>query len=130
MGKEERQRLYKTYLEEQGYKPEIDKDGDVMFRREGRVYFIFVSEKDDEYFQLVFPNFWKIESEEERRRVEQAAIAATAGTKVAKVYPVRDNVWATIEMFCKPPDTFKPVFERAMSALNAGVATFVEEMRK
>lgn len=130
MGKEERQRLYKSYLEEQGYKPEIDKDGDVMFRREGRVYFIFVSEKDDEYFQLVFPNFWKIESEEERLKVEKAAIAATAGTKVAKVYPVCDNVWATIEMFCRPPEVFKPVFERAMSALNAGVATFVEEMRK
>ena len=78
----------------------------------------------------MFPNFWSIESEAEREKVVHACTTATASTKVAKVFIVRDNVWATIELFCSPPEHFMSVFDRSMGALMTGVANFVEEMRK
>lgn len=102
MTKQERSEMYRKYLTEEGYAPKIDDDGDVRFKYEGRYYFIAVDENDEEFFQLVFPNFWTIESDAERDKVAKAAIQATAKTKVAKVFPVNDNTWALIEMFCSP----------------------------
>lgn len=125
-----RARMYFDHLKGEGYSPEMDEDGDVRFKKEGKLYVILVSEKDDEYFNLVYPNFWSIENNEERAKVEKAAIQATSNTKVAKVYPMNDNTWATVELFCVPPEVFKPVFERSIRALQAAVATFVKIMRE
>lgn len=128
MDKKERAKLYEDFLLKEGYTPTIDQDGDVIFRAEGRTYAILIDERDEEFFRIVFPNFWPIESKQERLKVEQAALQATAETKVAKVFPVRDNVWASIEMFCSPPEVFKTVFARSMSALRAAVGSFAEKM--
>ncbi|MCS7237741.1 MAG: hypothetical protein NZ899_05655 [Thermoguttaceae bacterium] len=122
--------MYYDFLRREGYDPEIDDDGDVIFRDGDRVYLILIDEKDEEFFRLVFPNFWSITSQKERERVERAALHATAMTKVAKVFPVRNNVWATVEMFVSPIEGFMPVFERSMRALNVAVHSFVQKMRE
>lgn len=129
MNKEERAIMYRDYLAEEGYSPKIDDDGDVTFKAEGRRYFIIVDEKDDDFFRLLFPNFWSIENEEERRQVYIAACEATAETKVAKVFPVRDDTWASVEIFCSPPEMFKNVFERSLMALRASVNAFKGHMQ-
>ena len=40
--KEEVRVSYMNYLYEQGYKPEVDADGDVKFKKEGKTYYIMV----------------------------------------------------------------------------------------
>lgn len=129
MTKQERVDMYMRYLAEEGYVPKIDEDGDIKFKFEGGIYFIIIDDEDDDFFRLVYPNFWSIDSEEERMQVYIAAAHATAETKVAKVYPVRDNVWASIEKFCSPPEVFKSIFRRSLGALRAGVNNFREKMR-
>jgi hypothetical protein len=56
-----------------------------------------VSEKDEEFFRLIFifPAFWSIDSDQERTRAMLAAASATAETKVAKVFLVGDNTYAS-----------------------------------
>jgi hypothetical protein len=130
MSKAERAQMYLEYLRSEGYVPSIDGDGDVVFKYEGRTYYIIVSETDPEYFKLLFPNFWSLESPEEKVKAERSALIATLETKVAKVSPVRENVVATIEMFCSPPESFKNVFPRSISALRSAVQTFVEKMKE
>jgi hypothetical protein len=130
MNKHLQAQMFREFLESEGYDSEIDDDGDVIFRQGGRTYLILIDEDDEEFFRLVFPNFWSIDSEEERERVEKAALYATAKTKVAKVFPVRNNVWATIEMFISPIEGFKPVFDRSMRALHVAVHSFAEKMRE
>ena len=56
---------YLTFLAEEGYRPRIDANGNVAFKCEGRSYV----EKDEEYFCLSYPNFWRIESDEELSQV-------------------------------------------------------------
>ncbi|MBM4311584.1 MAG: hypothetical protein FJ119_11665 [Deltaproteobacteria bacterium] len=124
------QRLYTNYLTEEGYKPEVDDDGDVRFKREGRLYFIAVSDKDPEFFRVVLANIWPIESEKERVQVLVAADESNAKSKVSKVFTVRDNVWVNIELFLARPEDFKGVFKRAMSALDTGVENFAKKMRE
>lgn len=125
-------KLYVDYLEQEGYRPTIDSDGDaVIFKCEGKLYYIAIDTGDAPYFQLVYPQFWRIESGDELARVLLAASRATLKTKVAKVYVSSDLTYtsAAIEMFFDRPEHFSPVFRRAMSALQAGVANFVEAMR-
>lgn len=129
VSKTELQRMYTDYLTEEGYKPSIDEDGDVVFKREGRSYFISVSENDPEYFRVVLPNFWSIESEEERAKVLAAASWSNYRSKVSKVYTVKDNTWASVELFVKDPKDFKKLFARSMSALSNGAETFTKKMR-
>lgn len=129
MNKRELADMYVRFLQGEGYHPELDKDGDVVFKSEGKVYLIIADEKDATYFRLIFPNFWSIDSDTERQKVLVAADYATGRTKVAKVHTVQDNVWASTEMFFGKPEQFKEIFSRAMSALQASVANFVEKMK-
>jgi len=129
MTRSERAQAYMNILTEEGYRPSLDEDGDVVFKKEGRSYLILIDENDPRFFRLVFPNFWPIESELERARVVQAASATTGKIKVAKVFVVRDDVWATVELFVETPDSAKAVFERSMSVLTEAVDTFAEQMR-
>jgi hypothetical protein len=123
-------KLYVDFLRSEGYTPELDKDGDIRFKVEGGTYVLFANEADPEYFFIIFPNFWPIENERERAHAFQAACHATSSTKVAKVYPMGDNVYATIEALYAEPDQFRPVFQRAMAMLKGAVGIFAEKMRE
>ena len=127
--REQLQALYMEYLKKEGYVPEIDEDGDVMFKYNGGTYFVAVDEEDLEFFQVVFPNFWEIESVSERQQALEACDKSNRDSKVSKIYLMGDNTWGAVEIFVQRPDGFKPVFKRAMSALENGVETFVKEMR-
>jgi hypothetical protein len=129
MAKEERAEMYRAFLADEGYTPRIDDDGDVVFKYEGRTFCIVLEEEDEGFFQLVLPNFWSIDTEAERQQVFRAAVAATKKTKVAKVYPVGDNTFAAIELFCAPPEVVKAVFRRCLRALAAAVQNFGEAMQ-
>jgi hypothetical protein len=121
---------YLEFLAEEGYRPTINANGNVSFKCEGRTYVIRIDEEDEEYFELAYPNFWPIESDEERSRVMEAALAVIADNKVVKIYPEDDtNTWATIELFCSPPETFKPVFNRCLRVLRGSVNEFVATMQ-
>lgn len=126
--REDFQKFYSDYLSSEGYKPEVDTDGDVSFKREGLTYYIIVTETDSEFFEMALPNIHHIEDETDRTAAYIAADYSNAKSKVSKVYMVGDDVWVTVELFIASPDAFKDVFERAMSALLNGANNFIEEM--
>jgi hypothetical protein len=123
------QDMYMVYLNEEGYKPEVDEDGDVRFKREGKTYFINVDAADTASFRLVLANIWPIESEEERSDAYIAMDHCNALAKVAKAYMVRDDVWVAIETFIARPQDFKVIFQRSFDALDHGVGLFARRMR-
>ena len=128
--KESLQQMYMDYLVEEGFRPEIDGDGDVHFKKEGRSYYIIVNETDLEYFRLIFPSYWKIEDENERMRVLVAAEVANRTSKVAKTFIVGDSVTSCAELFVAEPEQFRHVFNRALAALEHGVSTFAGKMKE
>jgi len=127
--RDELQQLYIDALEKEGYQPDRDDDGDVRFRHEGHSYFIEVREDDPMFFRVVLPNFWDIDSPEERLRVIDAANLATGETKVAKVFPVRDSTWAACELFIPAQDDFVPILQRCLLAIRSAVNVFTDHMR-
>ncbi|MFM7058132.1 MAG: hypothetical protein ACKO2P_14530 [Planctomycetota bacterium] len=129
MSKSERISVILEHIRSEGYVPTIDNDGDILFKCEGRSYFVILDENDEQFYRLTFPNFWSIEDEAERERVVQASSVATAKTKVAKIFPVKDDTWASIELFLSNAEQFNSVFARSLSALQAAVRTFREAMQ-
>ena len=124
------QKLYVDYLSAEGYRPEVDEDGDVVFKREGMTYFINVAEDDQEFFSVVLPNIWPIESEEERAMVLAAADRANGKAKVSKVFSMDDDVWVATELFVARPGDFTGVFQRALSAIDTATDIFTENMQE
>lgn len=130
--KEQLQALYSDFLRGEGYKPEIDKDGDVAFKKEGRTYFIDVgaAQKDPQYFRMALPNIWPIESAEERAKVLAAVDYTNMRAKVCKIHTVGDNVWVSIELFVNTPADFKGIFTRSLNAIDGSTAVFARKMRE
>lgn len=128
--KAERATAIFNFLKEEGYVPRIDADGDVVFKYEGNSYAVALDEQDPDFVRIIYPNFWPIENDSERRAVEKNALRVTAEAKVAKLFLVGENVWASIELFCRPLDHFFPVFERSIRTLKAAIRVFREGMQK
>ncbi len=124
------QQCFMDYLEAEGFRPDLDKDGDIHFKAEGKNYYILNSEKDRQFVRLIYPNFWPIENDEERQRALVAANMASGRCKCCKVYVTDDDVIAAIELFVAEPSHAVAVLSRSLRALQNGVNAFVEEMNK
>jgi hypothetical protein len=124
------QKMYMNYLKEEGFTSSVDNDGDVQFQYEGKTYFIEVNEKDPEFFRVVLPNIWPIESPEEEAMAIVAAEYSTDKTKVVKTILVKDNVWLSAESFVKVPEDFQGIFKRTLSAIQTSVGHYVEKMEE
>jgi len=120
---------YREFLASEGFEAELDEAGDVSFLIDGRAYWLMIDDDDPGYFRLLFPNFWSIDSESEHQRAMLAAAEVTAEIKVAKVYVLGDDTQASAEMFLATPGDLRPVFDRALRALQGAVRRFCEIMQ-
>jgi len=121
--------MYVKFLDEKGWEPEVDKDGDVVFKTDDKTYFIDVHEKDPEFFMIALPNIWPIESATERTQVMKAADHANSTTMAAKVYTKGNNVWVTAETFVADPRDFEGIFGRCFSSLKTSTDQFISKMK-
>jgi hypothetical protein len=119
---------FEQLLKEEGYLPKIDEDGDLVFKSEGKTLFIPADSSDEEFIRISLPNFWSIDSDEEREVVAMVCCKVNKSVKVAKVCIVNDNVWASVEMFASPIQSVHDVFLRCITVLNLAVAEFRREM--
>lgn len=114
---------YRDHLTAQGFRPEMH-DGYLTFRHEGGVYVMPAEESDAGYFRLLFPRFWSIDSDDERRRALLVASHVTARMKTAKVFVVDGDTFAAIEMFLPSAESFTAVFDRSLHVLQQAAHQF------
>lgn len=119
------------FLEKEGFSPEINEKREIHFKYEGGSYLIEAPENDPTYIRIIFPNFWKINDENERSKIIQNALDATQYIKAAKIVlsPTKDNLWGTIETFLPDEEQFILVFKRNMAALQGAVKRFAVLMQ-
>jgi hypothetical protein len=130
--KKELQDMYLTYLKDEGYRAELDEDGDISFKYEGGFYYIYVDADDEKYFRMVCPYFWKLETDEEKLKALKAVNLVNRQYKCGKVFLVRDdkNVTADIGLFLNDVNDFKFVFSRMIGILQEMVNELADEMKK
>jgi hypothetical protein len=129
VGWDEIRDLHVGFLAEQGVRPKVDDEGDIHFRYEGRHHFIMETQ-DEQYFHLLFPNFFPLAGETEVAAAALAASTALRATKVAKVYldPALDNVSASVELLVAQPADVHAHFLRCLGILGTATGKFLEEM--
>jgi len=132
MSKQDLQNMYLSYLKDQGYQASIDPDGDVEFKSEGRTFYIIVDAKDLKSFRILYPNFWEIESDDEKAQVIKVANYINRTTKVAKVYlnSREDDVSMDANIFIDKPEDFKTFFPRMLDLLLEERREFREKMNE
>ena len=89
--------LVKEYLAEQGYRYDIDGDGDLHFKAEGVNLYCTDNGEDNQFFRIIMPNIYQLENN--REKVLEAVNKITREWKVLKAYLVEDRLWLSIEMF-------------------------------
>jgi lipopolysaccharide export LptBFGC system permease protein LptF len=126
------QAMYTNYLIEEGFKPSVDSDGDVVFKVEGKTFWIDIDEKDLESFRIVFSNFWEIESLAEKLKVYEVMNYINRTTKVAKVFmsPKEDDVSMDANIFVNKPEDFKFHFARMLDLLFYEIDEFRDKMNE
>lgn len=129
VSKEYLQDLYTNYLREEGYRPELDPASRVKFKYEGRFYYICPLEDDPEFFRLILPVGWKIDSEAEKNKALEVASSLIKQMKCVKIFQLNDEqIWISIELFFAQPNDFKPLFGRSLRALQRTYDSFVQKM--
>ena len=132
MDKKALQELYLSNLRDEGFRGEIDSDGDIRFKYEGMNCFIVVHEDDDKFHKIIFPQFWTLETQDEKIKALIITNALNRQYKNGKLYLVGDleNVTATVELFLNNEGDFKVFFLRMMSILQGMANDFASEMKK
>lgn len=109
--------LLKNWLSEQGFKSEIDKDGDLAFKYQGANLFCTNDENDLSFFRILMPNIYKVE--DNRDKVLEAANMVTRDIKVVKAFLVEDRLWLAVEMFLGENQNIDSFVERCLNILLA-----------
>lgn len=118
--------LVKSFLSNEGYKYDLDGDGDVHFKYQGANLFFTDSGNDNEFFRLIMPNIYEVEGN--RTKVLEAANTVTRDIKVIKAFLVEDNLWLSIEMFIDSTPEIGDFFNRCCDILIAGRQRIAQEI--
>lgn len=123
---------YQSILADEGFRPEINTYGNIVFKFEGHRFVIVPYEDDDEYVCLMYPSLWNVRGDMERRRAVNCANTTTREKKVVKVFLEENEryVSATIEMYLVELDNLRPVLMRCLHTLLAAGRDFTALMRR
>lgn len=128
MTKSERAAVIESSLREDGFRPEVDNDGDVEFKCEGKWYAAIPDDDDDLYYVLVYHSGWEFEDEAEHSKAERACVEVANGIKAVKMSVGTRSVSISIETFQATPQAFADVLPRCLSAIQAATRRFRETM--
>lgn len=105
-------------LEEMGFTPREDEDGDLVFRYQMKELFALVGDESEQYIVLIMPQFCEIEDGE-----EPIALATcnkiTRELKLIKVYvePTFKSVTANSEFYYTDEESLKNNIEQSLRIL-------------
>ena len=115
------QDLYLDKIAQEGFRPDVDGDGDIQFRVLGSNYFVIIDENDLEFFQI-YTGFWlDTITMDEAYEIVNFANRRSKVAKISLSSPDDDSekvvVSITAELLVENPEDFAPIFTRAISLL-------------
>ena len=123
--------LYLAQLTDEGYRPKLDDDGDIIFKAEGKPYYLQISADDLQFVRLAAYGVWTIESPAELEVAYRVTSAISARFKAAKAFVAEDeNVHVTLEVLVPSPEAFGGLFPRLLSILQSAARELGDDMRQ
>jgi len=108
------------HLREEGYRPSIDSDGDINFKREGSNIYLRASTLDEGYYRLAMG----FNAEIQLPAGYRAACEITSGYRVLKAHVTYSILLLTIEAYYTTPQAFFEHLETFLATLVAGKTEF------
>ncbi|MDG2343082.1 MAG: hypothetical protein P8L23_00710 [Flavobacteriales bacterium] len=118
--KKEIRKNYMFHLHEQGYRPEIDDDGDVKFKYEGKTYFLLVKTP------TVFTVARYLEAKDAcKENVYEILSKTTREFWNVTLTPLKgcDAILFSSRSFLSKPEDFKDIFEISINSVKNAVST-------
>ena len=123
-----RARLIHDIVSKEGYVPQFNEQGTVLFKVEGK-FFSIPDDDEQSFIRVIHQRFRLVKDEAERPRLMSAAVEVSGSVKVAKVYVGKTEVWAVAELFCWPTARFATAFPRSLRVLNYAVKEFEKKFK-
>lgn len=112
------QRDISTFLKEEGYLPEIDSKGNLMFKKEGNKYYILIDKRDEGPLYLSISQSYVYSDLYSRTKIVEALDELNLN-KGVKVLCFEDNYSYRAEMYLVNAEHFKYTFYKLMEQLSA-----------
>ncbi len=125
-----RQEKVTSILQELGYKPQTDDDGDLRIRYQMKSFYVMGTQLEENFLSVIFPQFYEFE-EEEVTKVLAACNKVTRDIKLAKVYidQTFKNVTASCEFFYNDEESMKVCLKKSLEILGLVRSGFVKTIR-
>jgi len=93
------------------------------------IMFVGFLEDDEQYYRICLPNFWPLETPEERERAAIAAHDVTSRVKAVKLIATGDDTWCLIQTFCPSVGELLPVLEQCIRTILSAAEEYARAMR-
>ena len=113
------------FLKQQGFCPNVDPDGEVIFKYQMRTFVNYYAEDDEEFFQLVMPAIFEV-TDDNRDVVLEAANKVNVTMKVVKCVILGDSVWVLYEDFVSQDTDMSDVIPLALNILQNAQQRFYQ----
>lgn len=114
------------FLKEEGFMPEIDSDGDVKFKKEGKTYYVVINKKNESpmFLELIYPCNY---SEKYPSDIVNMAATELNKYKGIKIRCYESIFYIKSDMFLVSAETFKYAFYSLMTNIGYVIDDFHEE---
>ena len=126
-----KQELIIDTLQKMGYNPEVDDDGDIVFRYQMKYLYVMNTKDDDSFVTLLFPQFREVEDGKELL-VLGVCNKMTRDLKLAKVYIDRTfkNVSASCDFYYINEESLEDNFKRSLHLISSIRTMFNRELKE
>jgi hypothetical protein len=114
-----------NYLKEQGLCPQVDDDGEIIFKYQMLTFIYFENDEDEKFFRLALPGIYDV-TEDNRISVLEAANEVNKRLKVAKVFIPNNDVWVSAETLMDDTPELDDFVPRILNILLGSRQTFYE----
>ncbi|WP_181373124.1 hypothetical protein [Massilia glaciei] len=118
------------HFESEGFRTELDSDGDIRFKCEGLGFVLCFDAKDPGFGKLVLANVWEIETPAELQLALAVLDNINRKVKVVKGHTQRDQVWFTVELWFDQQARWTEYLRRAIRGLGHALTMFAAQMQE
>ncbi|MES3024804.1 MAG: hypothetical protein V4857_24810 [Pseudomonadota bacterium] len=118
------------HFQTEGFRAELDSDGDIRFKCEGLSFVLCFDAKDPGFGKLILANVWEIETPAELQLALTVLDNINRKVKVVKGHTQRDQVWFTVELWFDEQTRWTEYLQRAVRGLGHALTMFAAQMQE
>lgn len=117
------------YLRGQGFRPELDEDGDIRIKYQMLNFIIFDNSSDENYLQIALPFIYEA-SDDKLIDALLACNEVSKGRKVIKGVMINNNAWLFFEVLIDKNPDYDDIIPRGLEMLVGGRQFFYDQINK